>query len=87
VSEGPEQRDARAAHQRRRAGQEPVPARTWAFAGFALAVGLFFGVRTAIFLACLALLARQPHPRRLFQYHGAEHNAIAALTAATGGLR
>ncbi|MBE2319234.1 DUF1385 domain-containing protein [Solirubrobacter sp. CPCC 204708] len=39
------------------------------------------GVRNAIFLTYLALLARQPHLRRLFQYHGAEHKTIAAYEA------
>ena len=39
------------------------------------------GVRTAIFLAYLAALAYQPHLRRLFQYHGAEHKTISAYEA------
>jgi uncharacterized protein YqhQ len=39
------------------------------------------GVRTAIFLAYLAALSYQPHLRRLFQYHGAEHKTIAAYEA------
>lgn len=39
------------------------------------------GVRNAIFLTYLALLSRQAHLRRLFQYHGAEHKTIAAYEA------
>jgi uncharacterized protein YqhQ len=38
-------------------------------------------VRTAIFLAYLALLARLRDLRRLFEYHGAEHKTIAAYEA------
>ena len=34
-------------------------------------------VRTAIFLAYLALLSRKKELRRLFQYHGAEHKVIS----------
>jgi uncharacterized protein YqhQ len=38
-------------------------------------------VRTAIFLGYLALLSRQRDLRRLFQYHGAEHNVISTYEA------
>ena len=40
-------------------------------------------LRTAIFLAYLALLARLPDLRRVFEYHGAEHKTIACYE---GGL-
>jgi hypothetical protein len=38
-------------------------------------------VRVAIFLGYLALIARMPDVRRVFQYHGAEHMTIHALEA------
>jgi uncharacterized protein YqhQ len=38
-------------------------------------------VRTAIFLAYLALLSRQRDLRRVFEYHGAEHKVIACYEA------
>jgi uncharacterized protein YqhQ len=38
-------------------------------------------VRTAIFLAYLTAISRLPDLRRVFQYHGAEHKAIACLEA------
>jgi uncharacterized protein YqhQ len=38
-------------------------------------------VRVAIFLGYLALIARAPDVRRVFQYHGAEHMTIHALEA------
>jgi len=38
-------------------------------------------VRTGIFLGYLTLLSRQKDLRRLFQYHGAEHQTIAAYEA------
>jgi uncharacterized protein YqhQ len=38
-------------------------------------------VRTAIFLAYLTLLSRLPDLRRLFQYHGAEHQVISCYEA------
>jgi uncharacterized protein YqhQ len=38
-------------------------------------------VRVGIFLGYLALVARQPDVRRVFQYHGAEHMTIHALEA------
>jgi uncharacterized protein YqhQ len=38
-------------------------------------------LRTAIFVGYLAVLARLPHLRRLFQYHGAEHKTIACHEA------
>src|SRR3954454_5792082 len=38
-------------------------------------------VRTAIFLVYLTVLSRQRDLRRLFQYHGAEHQVIAAYEA------
>ena len=38
-------------------------------------------VRVAIFLAYLALIARMPDIRRVFEYHGAEHMTIHALEA------
>ncbi|HXG40096.1 MAG TPA: DUF1385 domain-containing protein [Candidatus Limnocylindrales bacterium] len=38
-------------------------------------------IRVAIFLAYLALIARLPDVRRVFQYHGAEHMTIHALEA------
>jgi uncharacterized protein YqhQ len=38
-------------------------------------------VRTSIFLAYLAVLSYQPHLRRLFQYHGAEHKTISCYEA------
>ena len=38
-------------------------------------------VRTAIFLGYIALLSRQRDLRRLFQYHGAEHQVISAYEA------
>ncbi len=38
-------------------------------------------VRTAIFVGYLVALTRLDHLRRLFEYHGAEHKAIAALEA------
>jgi len=37
------------------------------------------GVRVAIFLGYLALIARMPDIRRVFEYHGAEHMTIHAL--------
>jgi uncharacterized protein YqhQ len=43
-----------------------------------LAEGL---IRVAIFLAYLAIIARQPDIQRVFQYHGAEHMTIHALEA------
>jgi uncharacterized protein YqhQ len=45
---------------------------------FWLVEGLF---RTAIFLAYLVALARQRDLRRVFEYHGAEHKAIACHEA------
>src|SRR4051812_9600033 len=38
-------------------------------------------LRTAIFLAYLTVLSRQRDLRRLFQYHGAEHQVISAYEA------
>ncbi len=38
-------------------------------------------VRVAIFLGYLALIARMPDIRRVFEYHGAEHMTIHALEA------
>ena len=38
-------------------------------------------LRTVIFLAYLALIARQRDLRRLFEYHGAEHKVIACYEA------
>jgi uncharacterized protein YqhQ len=38
-------------------------------------------VRTAIFLAYLALLTRQKDLRRVFEFHGAEHKVIACYEA------
>jgi uncharacterized protein YqhQ len=38
-------------------------------------------VRTAIFLAYLALLSRLPDLRRVFEYHGAEHQTISCYEA------
>jgi len=38
-------------------------------------------LRTAIFVAYLALLSRLPDLRRVFQYHGAEHKVIGAYEA------
>jgi uncharacterized protein YqhQ len=48
-------------------------------------------VRVAIFLGYLALIARMPDIRRVFEYHGAEHMTIHALEAGdpltTGNVR
>src|SRR6185369_12499673 len=48
-------------------------------------------VRVAIFLGYLALIARMPDIRRVFEYHGAEHMTIHALEAGdpltTGAVR
>jgi uncharacterized protein YqhQ len=44
-------------------------------AGFAFAEGL---VRLAMFLGYIVLVGRLPDIRRVFEYHGAEHKAIAA---------
>jgi uncharacterized protein YqhQ len=48
-------------------------------------------VRVGIFLAYLALIARMPDIRRVFEYHGAEHMTIHALEAGdpltTGNVR
>ena len=50
--------------------------------GSSLLFWLVEGVlRTAIFLVYLTLLSRQRDLRRLFQYHGAEHQVIAAYEA------
>src|SRR3954465_7839669 len=38
-------------------------------------------LRTALFLGYLTVLSRQRDLRRLFQYHGAEHQVIAAYEA------
>jgi uncharacterized protein YqhQ len=38
-------------------------------------------IRVAILIAYLALLSRVPDLRRVFQYHGAEHKAIACFEA------
>ncbi len=38
-------------------------------------------LRTAIFLAYLALLSRVPDLRRVFEYHGAEHKVISCFEA------
>jgi len=38
-------------------------------------------LRTAIFLGYLALLAKMPDLRRVFEYHGAEHKTIACYEA------
>ncbi len=38
-------------------------------------------VRTAIFIAYLVVVSRLPDLRRLFEYHGAEHKAIACYEA------
>jgi len=38
-------------------------------------------LRTTIFIAYLALLARMPDLRRLFEYHGAEHKVISCYEA------
>ncbi len=40
-------------------------------------------LRTAIFVGYLTVLARLDHLRRLFEYHGAEHKAIACHEAGT----
>jgi len=39
------------------------------------------GIRVALFLGYLALIARAPDIRRVFEYHGAEHMTIHALEA------
>jgi uncharacterized protein YqhQ len=48
-------------------------------------------IRVALFLAYLALIARMPDIRRVFEYHGAEHMTIHALEAGdpltTGAVR
>jgi uncharacterized protein YqhQ len=50
--------------------------------GSAVLFWLVEGVlRTAIFLAYLALVARLPDLRRVFEYHGAEHKVISAFEA------
>jgi uncharacterized protein YqhQ len=36
------------------------------------------GIRLALFIGYLAVLGKVPDVRRLFEYHGAEHKAIAA---------
>lgn len=47
----------------------------------ALFVAIEKGIRLTIFLGYLALVSRLAHLQRVFQYHAAEHQAIACLEA------
>src|SRR3954447_17203517 len=52
------------------------------FLGSSFAFWLVEGLlRTGIFLVYLTVLSRQPDLRRLFQYHGAEHQVISTYEA------
>jgi uncharacterized protein YqhQ len=60
----------------------PVTLTSLLHVGSAWAFWLIEGVvRTSVFLAYLVAVSRMPDLRRLFQYHGAEHKAIACLEA------